>query len=70
MRRGRCSGEIDGCQFYSYSFYYNDLERVTFNLIQIEGDPRHASLWSCCLQPLVVLLAAFDRVNPIKGDTL
>jgi 2-keto-myo-inositol isomerase len=29
------------------------LERVTFNLIQIEGDPRHAGLWSCCLQPLI-----------------
>ena len=28
------------------------LERITLNLIQIEGDPRQASRWLCCVSPL------------------
>jgi hypothetical protein len=39
-----------------------DLERIAFNLIQIECDPRQASRWECG--------GAFDRLNPIKRDTL
>ena len=29
------------------------LERITFNLIQIEGDPRRASRGLCCESPLI-----------------
>ena len=29
------------------------LERITFNLIQIEGNPRQASRWLCCVSPLI-----------------
>ena len=29
------------------------LERITFNLIQIEGDPRQASRGLCCVSPLI-----------------
>ena len=32
---------------------FDALERITFNLIQIERDPRQASRWSCCLLPLI-----------------
>ena len=30
-----------------------DMERITFNLIQIEGDPRQASRGLCCVSPLI-----------------
>jgi len=29
------------------------LERITFSLGQIEGDPRQASPWLCCISPLI-----------------
>ena len=29
------------------------LERIAFNLNQIEGDPRQASRWLCCVSPLI-----------------
>ena len=29
------------------------LERITFNLIQIEGNPRQVSRWLCCVSPLI-----------------
>jgi hypothetical protein len=29
------------------------LKRIAFHLIQIEGNPRQASRWSCCVSPLV-----------------
>ena len=29
------------------------LERITFNLIQIECDPRQASPWDCCVSRLI-----------------
>ena len=29
------------------------LKRITFNLIQIEGDPRQESRWLCCVSPVI-----------------
>jgi hypothetical protein len=37
------------------------LEKIAFNLTQSECDPRQASRWECGV--------AFDRLNPIKGNT-
>ena len=29
------------------------LSRIAFNLVQIEGNPRQASRWDCCVSRLI-----------------